>query len=119
MSENKDREFVERVRRGLEAAARDLHGADLTRLRAARRAALHGAGPGVRRARSPWLWPVAGVVTAGLAATVVGLVWLSTAGDPLPLSGIENLELIAMLEQADLYVDADFYRWLAEQGDAV
>lgn len=119
MSDDAERELVERVRRHLDAAARDLDGATVTRLRAARRAALRVAAE-PRRAPA-WVWPVAGALTAGLVVALTAALWVGggSPGTALPSAGIEDMELIATLDHVDLYTDAEFYRWLAEQQNAV
>jgi hypothetical protein len=119
MSDDSERALLERVRQHLDAATRDLDGATLTRLRAARSEALRAAGE-ARRAPA-WAWPVTGVLTAGVVAALAAALWigLGSPRTPVPTAGIEDMELIATLDHVDLYTDADFYRWLAEQNNAV
>jgi hypothetical protein len=113
-----ERTLLAGLRRHLDAAVHDLDGATVTRLRAARREALRGAD----RARRPaWLWPLASALSTGIVVAVAAALWLSAgpARAPLPGAGIEDLEVIASFDQVDLYTDTDFYRWLAEQNNAV
>jgi hypothetical protein len=120
MSEQPDQAWITRLRRRLDAAARNLDDADLARLRTARAAALRAAQGRTGRARawprSPWAWPVAGAMASAIAIAVAGLLWFAAPRAPLP-QAMDSLEALALLDQAELYVDVDFYQWLAEQAD--
>jgi hypothetical protein len=118
MSDESERALLERVRQHLDDAARDLDGATVTRLRVARSEALRAASE-TRRAPA-WAWPVAGVLTAGVVAALAAALWIGSGAPrvPLPTAGIEDMELITSLDHVDLYTEADFYRWLAEQNNA-
>lgn len=119
MSDDSERKLVERVRQHLDSAVRDLDGATLTRLRAARGEALRAA---AETHRTPaWVWPVAGALTAGVVVALTAALWIGL-GSPrasVPSAGIEDMELISTLDHVDLYTETDFYRWLAEQKNAV
>jgi hypothetical protein len=119
MSDESERALLERVRQHLDAAARDLDGATVTRLRAARTEALRAAD--TQRRAPAWAWPVAGALTAAIVAALAAalLVGPGSPRAPLPAAGIEDMELITSLDHVDLYTEADFYRWLAEQNNAV
>lgn len=113
MSTNdKEREFVEQVRRVLDQSAADVDGATRTRLaslRAAAQAPRH-------RAMSLW-WPAAGLATAAGVGALAWTLWFnvpSTQGPP----GLEHLDLLTAGDSLELYADLEFYRWLAEDQDA-
>lgn len=111
MNEDKDTEFLKRVRAELDRGADTLDELTVARLRAARRRALDARPP--RRA-----WLVAGGVTAAVAtAALLAMLLASPAGGPPGTTGLEQIELLADAD-VDLYNDLDFYRWLAEHPDA-
>lgn len=111
MNDDKDHEFLKRVRAELDRGADALDELTVARLRAARRRALD-ARP---RARA---WFVAGGVTAGLVtAALLAVLLAPPAGGPPGTAGLEQIELLADAD-VDLYNDLEFYRWLAEHPDA-
>jgi hypothetical protein len=120
--ETREREFLSQSRNVLDGSVEAIDPATRTRLRAARATALASA-----RSRSRWL-PVGGLVAVASAALLVIALWRagSPAGpgqsiaempapsathpvEPLPLAAAEDL---------DLYLDLDFFIWLAEEADA-
>ena len=87
------------------------------RLRASRRMAIS------RAERHPFLLRYFHWVTAGRLATAAVLVvavsiWFAELNTASPGQGIEELEVAAAVEQAELLDDLDFYLWLAERGHA-
>lgn len=121
MTEQQDQAWTERLRRRLETSAQNLSAADLARLRSARQAALQGAQEPLRpvhsRPRAVWTWPVAGAVAATIAIAVAGFLWFAAPRAPQVPQALDSLEVLALLDQVELYVDFDFYEWLAEQAD--
>lgn len=117
MSEPTEKDLREAAVRLLREHERNLDELTVARLRAARRRAL-AMQPGRRR---PGLGVAGGLVAAGLAFGVAGVVWLQTPSElPLPApveaSGAD-LDLLVS-ESPDFYSDLEFYRWLASQTDA-
>src|SRR5690606_37779717 len=117
MSEPTEKDLREADVRLLREHERNLDVLTVARLRAARRRAL-AMQPGRRR---PGLCVAGGLVVAGLAFAVAGVVWLQTPSElPLPApveaSGAD-LDLLVS-ESPDFYSDLEFYRWLASQTDA-
>lgn len=120
--DTREREFLAQSRKMLDASVEAIDPATRTRLRAARATALASA-----RSRSRWL-PVSGLVAAASAALLAIAVWRagSPAGPgesmaeipaPIATSPVEPLPLAAA-EDLDLYLDLDFFTWLAEDADA-
>lgn len=122
--ESREREFLSQSRELLDASVEAIDPATRTRLRAARAAALAAASA---RRRSRWI-PVAALVAAASAA-LVALALLRAgsptgAGEPIaalpaPIATppVEPVPLAAA-EDLDLYLDLDFFTWLAEDADA-
>lgn len=108
MSNDPDRELLERVRVELDRSARELDEFTVARLRAARKQAL-AAGP-----RGRWWLAIAGVATAAVTAGLVAILLVTPAAAPPPANGLDQLELLADAE-FDVANDLEFYRWLAEQ----
>lgn len=120
--ESREREFLAQARSVLDASAGAIDAATRTRLRAARTSA-------IETAHTPRRWrPLAGLVAAASAAIVAIAVWRaatpttptgSIATPPAPIAGtpIEPVPLAAA-EDLDLYLDLDFFTWLAEDADA-
>lgn len=107
MSNDPDREFLERARAELDRGARELDELTIARLRAARRQALD-----VRPSRVRWL-AAGGVAATAVAAGLMTLLVLTPATVPTA-NGLEQLELLADAD-FDVYDNLEFYRWLAEQ----
>lgn len=111
-----DDKFVSAARRMLDAAEKNLDAATVARLRAARRQALDEG----RRARTrpAWLFPVGGLVTAGVVLAVAALLWFS-APNPAPVQvNLGDLDLLTAHESPDFFADLDFYDWLDRNADA-
>lgn len=121
--DGREREFLAQSREVLDASAEAIDPATRTRLRAARREALAAAA----RPRRSWL-PAAGLAAAAGAALLAVAVWRSGAPDardaatgapqtPVAATPLEPIPLAAA-EDLDLYLDLDFFTWLAEDADA-
>ncbi len=106
MSNDPDRELLERVRVELDRGARELDEFTVARLRAARKQAL-ASGP-----RDRWWLAIAGIATAAVTAGLVAILLVTPAAPPA--NGLDQLELLADTE-FDVANDLEFYRWLAEQ----
>jgi len=107
MNDNRDDEFLSRIRSTLDASAESLDELTVARLKAARRRALDDA----PRRRT---WLVAGSFgVATLAAALVAVVVLTPAVNPAA-GQLDQLEMLADADP-DIYDNLEFYRWLAEQ----
>ncbi len=113
---DEETKFLRAARRAFDEAEKNLDGATVARLRAARRQALdEGRRP---RARPAWLFPVGGLVTAGVALAVAALLWFS-APNPTPVPvNLGDLDLLTAHESPDFFADLDFYDWLDRNADA-
>jgi hypothetical protein len=117
---HEERAFLSQIRDALDASADAIDTDTRMRLRAGRARAL-----GAARSRTRWL-PIAGFATA---AALVGIaVWRAgtTPGpaapgpapqEPIAVQRVEPVP-VAAAEDLDLYLDLEFYTWLAEEGDA-
>jgi hypothetical protein len=112
---DKETKFLNAARRVLDEAEKNLDAATVARLRAARRQALdQGRRP---RARPAWLFPVGGLVTAGVALAVAALLWFG-APNPAAVPNLGDLDLLTAHESPDFFADLDFYDWLDRNADA-
>ncbi len=107
--------WLEAIRNQLDASARDLDGATLSRLNQARQRALGEA----TRARAPrWTW-MALASAASLALAVFLLPGLRTGAPvtPIPVAAgaVEDFDLLTSEDQLALYSDLEFYAWLESQ----
>jgi len=118
---DEERAFLSKTRDALDASVDAIDPATRTRLRAARARALADA-----RAPRRWL-PVAGFAAAASAVVAIA-VWraqtpagpdalIEAAPEPIAGVPVEPIPLAAA-DDLDLYLDLDFFTWLAEEGDA-
>lgn len=115
----KDQAFERRARGLLEASAASLDGPTLSRLTRARHAALAELA-GARPVWPAWLVPAGGVAAAALAV----LVWWAPGRGPgvvvteetagTSASPLEDLEIMAGVEDLALFEELEFYAWLDE-----
>ena len=113
---DKETKFLNAARRVLDEAEKNLDAATVARLRAARRQALDEG----RRARTrpAWLFPVGGLVTAGVVLAVAALLWFGAPSPaPVPVN-LGDLDLLTAHESPDFFADLDFYDWLDRNADA-
>jgi ferric-dicitrate binding protein FerR (iron transport regulator) len=110
MNDERDKEFLNRIRTELERSSDALDELTVARLRAARRQALD-ASPHRRR------WFLAGGIAAATALSgAIAVLVITPATVPLT-TGLEQIELLADADP-DLYKELEFYRWLAEHQHA-
>jgi hypothetical protein len=112
-----EQELTKAATRLLRDAEHGLDALTVARLRAARLRALDHL---ERQSRFTWLGGN-GLVGAGLALALAGLVWFNMPSD-LPSGGepsaaVAEIDLLAS-ESPDFYSDLEFYNWLADEGDA-
>ena len=122
--ETRERDFLAKSRTLLDASVEAIDPALRARLRSARSAALASTH---QRARVRWV-PVAGLLAAAAAAAIVIGVWradaprrseppLDASRAPIAAHTVEPIPLAAA-DDIDLFLDLDFFVWLAEQPDA-
>lgn len=106
---DKDSPWLANVVQQLDASARDLDAATLSRLNRARQAALAEVRP-----RRPWLLLAPMLATAAALALAIGLAWRTP--EPLPAEDpAQDFAMLAEGQDLDLYADLEFYAWLDAQ----
>ena len=103
-----DQEFLTSVKQVLDQSQKDLDAPTRGRLQAMRRRALDLE---PQRAR-PFVW-AGGLATAAMALILAGF-WLQQPGPSDPLPSLEDVEILAAVEDLEFYEDLDFYTWLAD-----
>ncbi len=109
----KDQDFVKKTREQLDASVKSLDGHTRSRLTQIRHKALAS-----RRSRFDWLvnWgkvPAWGAATACLSLIII---WILSNDVASPLTGMEDIDLLASNNSLELYEELDFYAWLNEEG---
>jgi len=107
--------WLEPIKRELDASARDLDAATLSRLNQARQRALAEV---TRAPRQRWTWmALAGAASLAMAVFLLPTLRNSTALAPAPLAigEVEDLDLLTSEDQFALYSDLEFYAWLESQ----
>jgi hypothetical protein len=112
-NEREDDAWLTRIRSELDASARDLDAATLSRLNRARQRALSEA------PRPRWRWPLA-MAGAASCALALALALRTTAPAEVPMieqgvQGAEDFELLTDGDDIALYSDLEFYAWLDSQ----
>jgi type VI protein secretion system component VasF len=111
-ADEREKLFLEKVRKELDAAAGELDGETLARLRQARLKAVEEAG---RRRWWPLVpkWVTAGGLATAMVLVVAVSVWFNASKERLPVRQAEDVEILAAQENMDISRDLEFYRWLA------
>ena len=107
--------WLQPIKRELDASARDLDAATLSRLNRTRQQALAAVGD-----RRTQIWPWLALATAASIALVMLLLPLSgpdmlPESTPVLASTVEDFELLTEDDAFALYSDLDFYAWLESQ----
>ena len=117
MMETEDK-FLNAAKRALDEAEKNLDAGTVTRLRAARRAAIEQGLQRPLRMRPGWLLPVGGFATAAIVFAVAGLLWFSAPNPNLLQANVSDIELLTAHENPEFFADLDFYDWLDNDSDA-
>ncbi len=121
MTDETDRKLETQARRLLDDAAQNLDADTVARLRAVRARAWQLAEQAPRvpvaRPRRRWWLPVGGLAIAGIVLAVAGTLWFAAPGGA-PITGFEDVELLASKESPEFYTELEFYNWLADRTDA-
>lgn len=109
MSSDKEQQFVDKVRDGLDHSLDQLDAHALARLKAARLSALEGR-------NKPPVWQNKMVLATGMSITLVAAVWLmqKPSQPDLPM---DDLQILTANEDLELYRELEFYQWLEYQSD--
>ena len=115
MSHDKEQQFIQEVKAGLDRTLQELDPVTQARIKAARMTALENA-----RYQPGWLRRNRVVVATAMSALLAVSVWLiqkpASNGSNLPL---DDLPLLTATEDFELYRELEFYQWLeyeTEQG---
>jgi len=110
----RERAFLDRLKTGLDAGLEELDPTVVARLRESRRMALAGAGQsGAGLCVLPRLLPVGAFATLAVVALTFSL-WFSTR-QQIPANGTtEEIEVLTVQGNLDMYRDLEFYQWLAQ-----
>ncbi len=110
-----DAAWLEPIKRQLDASARDLDAASLSRLNQARQRALAEM---ARAPRQRWTWmALAGAASLAMAVLLLPALRNSASPSPVPLAigEVEDFDLLTSEDQLALYSDLEFYAWLDSQ----
>lgn len=108
----KENTFISASKAVLDESVRDLGPGVERRLRQARYRALEAKSKPFR-----WLLPASGFAAVSVAI-LAGALWLFQPSRPVPVQGVEDIEILSSGENLELFDDLEFYRWLAEQNPA-
>ena len=116
--EKREKEFLQRIKQELDVAAEELDPLTLARLKSCRMRALEKANQGGWRFADIPRWVTAGGFATVTVAIVAVSLWTAAPWRNMVAVHPEDREIVASQEQFELYDDLEFYRWLAENGDA-
>jgi Protein of unknown function (DUF3619) len=111
--DERERLFLEQVRRDLDAGTERLDHDLLLRLRKARRAALEEAAKRGRRQFFIPKWVTTGGIATAMMMAVAISFWYKSAPEGIPVRQPEDVEILTAQDNLDISKDLDFYRWLA------
>jgi len=111
--DEREKLFLEHVRKGLDDDAENLDHDVLLRLRQARMAALEVAGKRVGRRFFIPKWVTAGGLATAIMMAVAVSFWQKSPQEGIPVHQTEDVEILTAQENLDISKDLDFYRWLA------
>jgi hypothetical protein len=110
--QEKEKRFVEKIRRFLDESAESLSTETGLRLREVRFQAVNAAG----KKRGVFAFPrwitVGGLATATTAVLAI-FFWFNVPSVEIPAKQVEDFEILTSREQIDFYKDLDFFLWLA------
>ncbi len=109
--EEREKLFLEEVKRELDAGADSLDAETLLRLRKARQRALAEAEKKSWRPVVP-KWLTAGGLATAMVMVVAVSFWYRASQERFPVRQAEDVEILAAQENVDISRDLEFYRWL-------
>jgi len=113
--DNKEQAFLKAAKKTLDESLDTIDAATLTRLRAARRAAMTQSGP------PPWrlwrnAWAPAGALTAvALVAVTAVSLWNAGMQDPVVPLAWEEAPILGSADDLEFYQELEFYYWLQDE----
>jgi len=102
-----EKTFIGASKAVLEESAQDLAPAVVAGLRQARYRALEAKSHPFR-----WLVPASGFAAVSVAI-IAATLWLVQPSRSGSVQGVEDIEILASVENLDLFDDLEFYHWLA------
>lgn len=111
--DEREKLFLEKVRKELDAGLAGLDEVTVARLRQARLRAQEESG------RRRWWrlavprWATAGGLATAAVLAVAVSTWFNASREGLPVRQAEDVEIITAQENLDISKDLEFYRWLA------
>ena len=111
MSRDKEQQFIDGIKAGLDRSVEELDALPLARLKAARLAALDSP-----RQQANWFSRQRMVMATAMSTLLVVSVWLlqSPEKGKLPM---DDLPLLTASEDFELYRDLEFYQWLEHESE--
>ena len=109
MSNDKEQQFVNRIRDRLDHSVDKLDTVTLSRLKAARLTALES------RNKQP-VWQNKMVLATAMSITLLAGIWLiqKPVSQDLPM---DDMQILTANDDLELYRDLEFYQWLEYQSD--
>jgi hypothetical protein len=111
--DEREKLFLERIEKELDAGAENLGHDVLLRLKKARRTALEEAEKRAGRRFFVPKWVTAGGLATAMVMVMAVSFWYKSAPEGIPVRQAEDVEILTAQENLDIYKDLDFYRWLA------
>jgi hypothetical protein len=114
MNDTQEQEFLSKVRSRLDAGLEDINPVIAKRLRECRQQAVDLADQKpFRLFRVPRLIPV-GVVAALAVVAVSASLWFTMRPQPLQNQAAEEIEVLTVPGNLEMYKDLEFFQWLAQ-----
>jgi len=110
---DQEKSFLEKAKGLLSEGAENLDSQTRRRLERIRLDALSAVGGKEARFFLPSRWVTVGALVATAMVVVAIFFWLRASPGDFPGKHIEDFEIIASMENIDLYENLEFYRWLA------
>jgi hypothetical protein len=112
-----EQDFLRRVRRELDAGLEQVDPSIEKRLQDSRRSALELAeNKPFRLFSMPRLVPVGAFATLAVAAVAVSL-WFSMRQQPIPNRAVEEIEVLTVQGNLEMYKELEFFQWLAQTNE--
>jgi len=105
-------QFLQQAKHTLVQAEQHLDADQLARLRTMRLQAIEHGQHKLLRLVPDWIHPLGGLVTAGVAVLVAGVLWFATPNGQSAPGNMGDLELLTAHEGPDFFRELEFYEWL-------
>ena len=117
IEQEKEKQFVEKIREFLDESAESLNPDFRLRLQEARFQAVRAA-----EKKRPWFfyfprWMTVGGLATATTAILAFFFWFNAPSLEAPTKQVEDFEILTSKEQIDFYKDLDFFLWLDTKED--